>query len=139
MKTCTSCNATLPLTEFYPASKKPGHLRGDCKACHKAHRRANTDRRVKQNGRLQATYGITVERYEQMLEAQGGVCAICGEACVSGRKLAVDHDHATNKVRGLLCCNCNRALGLLKDSPARLRAAHQYLTEDLQPSVNQSR
>ena len=63
--------------------------------------------------------------YKEMLESQGGVCAICG-AMPKGR-LAVDHDHATGQVRGLLCSPCNVALGFLRDDPIRLKAAIAYL------------
>ncbi len=67
-----------------------------------------------------------------MFVAQGGVCAICEQpetAQRSGRAkwLAVDHDHGTGAVRGLLCSNCNPMLGYAKDDPALLRAAASYL------------
>lgn len=66
---------------------------------------------------------------------QSGLCAICGgegftmKECHS-LKLVVDHCHATGKVRGLLCHNCNRALGLLKDSSESLRCAINYLSNN---------
>jgi len=69
---------------------------------------------------------LTEVEYKAMLEAQGGVCAICSEKPKSGR-LAVDHIHGTDKVRGLLCNLCNPALGLFKDDPDRLNAAIEYL------------
>lgn len=64
-----------------------------------------------------------------MLEAQGGVCAICKgpETKPNAKYLAVDHDHATGAVRGLLCNNCNRAIGLLGDDAERLIAGADYL------------
>lgn len=52
---------------------------------------------------------LSPDEYEALLEAQGGVCAICGNPPAK-RRLSVDHDHATGKVRGLLCFRCNRAL-----------------------------
>ncbi|NBU34381.1 hypothetical protein EBS40_07195 [bacterium] len=63
---------------------------------------------------LERTYGITLEQYDELLESQGGVCAICREMCVSGRRLCVDHDHDTGKVRGLLCGRCNFGIGSLR-------------------------
>ena len=69
---------------------------------------------------------LTEDEYKAMLEAQGGVCAICNEKPKSGR-LAVDHIHGTERVRGLLCNLCNPALGLFKDDPDRLKAAIEYL------------
>jgi len=79
-------------------------------------------------------YGITVEQYAEMLDAQNGVCAICGRPETHIRKgtlcqLAIDHDHESGQVRGLLCNNCNRAIGLLKDNPKILRSAADYLED----------
>ena len=66
-----------------------------------------------------------------MVEAQQGVCRICLQPPTGGKnssaRLNVDHDHQTGLVRGLLCTNCNTAIGLMKDSPDRLRAAAMYL------------
>ena len=59
---------------------------------------------------------LTEDEYEAMLEAQGGVCAICKEK-PKGSRLSVDHVHGTDQVRGLLCNLCNPALGLFKDNP----------------------
>ena len=79
-------------------------------------------------------YGLDAHGYVAMLEAQNGVCAICGrpERRVDGnsqktKDLAVDHCHATNRVRALLCSNCNTAIGLLDDSPDLLSKAREYL------------
>ena len=78
---------------------------------------------------LRFHYGMTPEEYEELLSAQNGVCAICQQPCKSGRHLAVDHDHETDKVRGLLCAPCNTAVGLMGDDPDRLRAAISYIEE----------
>jgi len=78
--------------------------------------------------RLKARYGITIAEYDAMLAAQGGTCAVCGTAeCASGRRFAVDHDHTTGRVRGLVCLFCNRALGLIRDDPALARSLARYL------------
>lgn len=74
-------------------------------------------------------YGITADIYAEMLEAQDGVCAICKRACPSGRRLAIDHDHLTLKVRGLLCARCNAGIAQFQDTPALLSAAIDYLKE----------
>lgn len=74
-------------------------------------------------------YGITIKQHDDMLEAQGGKCAICGcppEQSTKGA-LAVDHCHTTGKVRGLLCGNCNAGIGHLRDSLELIRAAGAYL------------
>jgi len=78
--------------------------------------------------RMLARYGITVEQYDEMLATQGGGCAICGSAADgNGRYLHIDHDHETGAVRGILCSNCNRALGHLRDEPALIEIAMEYL------------
>lgn len=76
---------------------------------------------------LRKMFGIELADYEAMLTAQGGVCAICGGTDKHYR-LAVDHDHGSGKVRGLLCVDCNRAIGMFKDSPELLRKAADYLS-----------
>jgi hypothetical protein len=74
-------------------------------------------------------FGIGKGDVAELLSAQGDVCAICRAPIVlSGRRGAqVDHDHSTNVIRGVLCSPCNLALGHMKDSPDRLRAAADYL------------
>lgn len=90
-------------------------------------RRGNRDQRLRQE------YGIDEATYEHLLRSQGGVCAICHkpESVLSphGRPepLCVDHDHATERVRGLLCRACNAGLGKYHDDPNLLRAAATYL------------
>jgi hypothetical protein len=92
----------------------------------RARRRRNPERAF--DRRLLWKFGISKADYDALLEKQGGCCAICGGTQVNGRKnLDVDHDHRTGRVRGLLCGYCNRALGLLKDSPEVLRLAANYL------------
>lgn len=81
---------------------------------------------------LRRKYGLSSAEYEQMLVAQSGLCAICREPeTYVGRhgtpKLAVDHDHQTGVVRGLLCWNCNVTIGKMGDDPKLLRAAADYL------------
>jgi hypothetical protein len=79
------------------------------------------------------TYGISLDDYKKMMIKQEGFCLICNEA----KPLVVDHDHKTGKVRGLLCNNCNRALGYLKDNPNRLESAIVYLYR-FSPVLSQS-
>jgi len=77
--------------------------------------------RSARNSDLKKSFGITLEQYEAMLAAQKGVCACCGEperykkkrTDAAVKNLAVDHDHATNEVRDLLCSTCNRILGMI--------------------------
>ncbi len=80
------------------------------------------------NNNLKAKFGITVEQYDEMLAAQGGACAIC-QGPPGGRweRFHVDHDHATGKVRGLLCHGCNTAIGLLGERHEVAERAAGYL------------
>lgn len=75
---------------------------------------------------LKAKYGITVADYDAMLAKQNGVCAIC-KFPPKRRRLAVDHNHKTGKVRGLLCWRCNYALGVLERSMPKLPIMLAYL------------
>jgi len=107
-------------------------------------------RKLKQDGRaqeiwraknLKRLYNLTPERFAEILEAQQGVCACCGEPPNEGENLHVDHDHECcpgqkscgNCIRGLVHNGCNRGIGLLKDDPEALMGAAQYLvcTRDL--------
>ena len=77
-------------------------------------------------------YGLTLKDVEKMLEDQNHLCAICREEGFQMNDrvyhgLNVDHCHTTGTVRGMLCHNCNRALGLMKDDIERLKAAIKYL------------
>lgn len=72
-------------------------------------------------------YGLTLMDFTQMCLAQDGVCAICHEEPISEGPLHIDHDHITGKVRGLLCENCNRGLGMFRDNPHLLARAADYL------------
>lgn len=93
MKGCKDCGSTTR------ALKAPGPR---CATCQRARKKAT---REAAHGRwILKTYGITSEQYEALYEAQGGVCYICERATGQGRRrLAVDHDHKTSWVRGLLC------------------------------------
>jgi len=84
------------------------------------------------SGMLIQRYGITAEDYYTLLAQQGGGCAICGATIGEvkrNRRLFVDHDHKTKRVRGLLCAKCNTALGYLKDRPKLAHRLVAYLSE----------
>ena len=89
--------------------------------------RKNRDRRVGYD--LHRHYGITLEQYEQMLAEQDGACAIC-KRLPTKRTLAVDHNHDTGRVRGLLCAQCNLGIGGLQDSLTLVLEAAQYLRRE---------
>lgn len=133
MKTCTSCKAQLPPTAFSKNRSKSDGLHNLCRPCNarsaKKYRDSHEDIRLKHRV---ARYGLTLEQYRAMVEAQEGRCAICGEpegATYRGkvRRLCVDHNHETGEVRGLLCVQCNFAIGHLADNPDRARRLVAYL------------
>jgi hypothetical protein len=123
--------------QFRPATCKhpdrPWYAKGVCHYCYHSVLRFKNDPGRKKDGIsrrkrvLRRRYGISPEEYNQLFEAQGGVCAICHRPCRSGRALAVDHDHHTGKVRGLLCVCCNQAIGAFGDDPEVMSRALRYL------------
>lgn len=93
----------------------------------KYHKRHKKKRRAKsKENHLLTNYGLTMKEYRAILKAQNGVCAICYRTCPTGRSLAVDHDHETLKVRGLLCFNCNTRLHALENEKT-FKAMKRYL------------
>ena len=140
-KTCTRCGTTKPLDEF-PKQRAGRYGRAAaCKACHSAQMRQRRalesqeerDARLAGYRRYQliSNYGITPEEFDRLLDAQGGRCAICGatdpRGRVRGSRMHVDHDHATGRVRGLLCFPCNSGMGHFEDDASRLGDAIAYL------------
>ncbi len=112
------------------AKKRYAANREMYKAQRKAYRKANVTK--VRDSKLRSAFGISIEEYEQRARDQNGVCAICRCAETETRhgvvrRLCVDHDHATKKVRGLLCSHCNLALGYLHDDPLRAHSAENYL------------
>lgn len=135
---CVGCDVTKPLDDFrihrtYRGAKKYIHRARKCKSCHLAeHRRwlrTNPDASERYSRANQTRrYGITPLEYAEMLEAQEGACRICMKPNLSdGKNLAIDHDHRTGKIRGLLCSNCNIGIGNFREDEHLLRAAIAYL------------
>jgi hypothetical protein len=115
-KWCNFCNEHRDFDAYRVTAK--GQLAHLCRPCEKKYQRQR---------RLDREYGLSVEDYEEMLEDQLGLCAICLSP-PDKRNLAVDHDHETGEVRGLLCTRCNRYLvGASDESPMLLRRAANYL------------
>ncbi|MDP9321617.1 MAG: endonuclease VII domain-containing protein [Chloroflexota bacterium] len=75
----------------------------------------------------QELYGLDFDDHLRIVEAQRGICLVCGQPPPGGANLSVDHEHASGIVRGLPCSPCNQGLGIFRDDPARLRAAAVYL------------
>jgi hypothetical protein len=150
---CRICGLTKPNKDFHlnGARRKDGTSapRTDCKDCStEVHRQYVAKKRSRINARrkfnyqndvrgiktkmsdysVRKLYKITAEEYQRMFDKQGGVCRICKiKRKDVSRRFDVDHDHNTGKIRGLLCLNCNRGIGLLKESATFLRRAARYL------------
>lgn len=90
----------------------------------KERRKNNPD--INRAQKLKSRYGISIEEYEQIFKKQNGVCAICA-GTNSEKRLHVDHDHESGKVRGLLCFKCNYALGLLNEDTQIISTLLEYL------------
>lgn len=139
---CGTCRKIKAYDRFSPRGERGGVVvyKSTCKDCAATRARQwardnpERHRNTRRARELRETYGISPEIYNTMLSGQGGVCAICGqpETRSHGRtgtefRLAVDHDHETGRVRGLLCQGCNRGIGFLGDNVDRLRKAADYL------------
>lgn len=143
MKLCNKCGVEKEVSKFYAQSSTSDGLQHWCKECHtnysKTHYANNKNKRKETNKAYYLNnkekyylrnYGITLDEYNKMYDDQKGCCKICGEHQDSfSINFAVDHCHTTGKVRGLLCSNCNRGVGYLKDSTTILQSAIDYLKE----------
>lgn len=142
-KVCSGCSKTLALGAFYQkrAEAVDGHryktaygrAMQPCKECRiarSAELKEDPERKLQiRSWNLKKLYNVTLEEYDLMLDQQNGGCAICGSPQGEGRSgiLHVDHCHTTGRIRGLLCGNCNKALGCMKDSSDLLRKGAEYL------------
>jgi hypothetical protein len=136
---CRICRRVKSLDQFQLRTKgkpsKQSHVHPYCTPCirkqQKTYRTDPAFRERRIDYYLKFYYGITLADYFRYWDAQGGKCAICEtpypRTAVKRRGLWVDHCHATNEVRGLLCQNCNTMLGHARDSQKNLRAAIRYL------------
>jgi Autographiviridae endonuclease VII len=123
---CSTCTETKLITEFTVDNSRRYGYKYECKICSDAKRRMHEFKR---------RYGITVQQYDEMVMAQCGTCAVCGEPetalAKSGetKRLAVHHNHDSGKVIALLCYRCNIGMGNLQDNPVFLRNAAQLMEE----------
>jgi hypothetical protein len=115
VKTCKDCGSTTRKLD------KPGPRCATCWRTIVKQRKALAHAK-----HVEKTYGITANQYELLYAGQGGLCVICHKAKGISKRLAVDHDHATGKVRGLLCTTCNTIVIGRYDQAALLRAV-EYL------------
>lgn len=141
--TCTKCKEEKDSSLFHNYNKKKNGFTSQCKDCRNEARKEQYWKNPEQSRKkvddyrkhlrqtdphklfisarktnLKKCYGITIEQYQLILESQDLKCAVCNKEHqeLEKKRLVVDHCHTTNKVRGLLCNNCNTALGLLKEN-----------------------
>ncbi|MFC8827857.1 endonuclease VII domain-containing protein [Streptomyces sp. NPDC057137] len=113
-KLCRVCGEVKPHSGWHRNSSASDGLSTRCKSCRAVQGRA---------GHLKRQYGITEAQRDEMISSQMGICVIC----LSAPAAHVDHCHETGRVRGVLCFNCNSAIGKLGDDPDTLRRAIAYL------------
>lgn len=124
-KFCSVCGFAKPRAEFNKDVRRKDGFFPYCKGCRQELRRTKyqEDKDYSHARDVKKNYGLSPEEYRAMYEAQEGRCAICetpaSETAGKGKRLQVDHCHASGKVRGLLCDRCNRGLGSFKDDPVR--------------------
>ena len=131
-KWCGGCSQYKPMSEYGSSAAKYPAQR--CRACSTNWRRRN--KKSVDNKRFKRDYGISGDDYLELLAAQNGVCAICGEPETQTKKkhgtkslLSVDHDHDTKKVRGLLCADCNLSVGWFEKIRANIPKIEAYLSD----------
>lgn len=115
LQKCRHCKLDLPLHRFHKDKKTPNGLYHTCRSCRSKYRRL---------------IDMSESKYKEILASQNNQCAICGkDANEFKTSLNVDHDYQTEKIRGLLCTNCNMGLGHFKDSLSNLHRALMYIAK----------
>ena len=118
-KRCSKCKIIKPISKFYKNNHKASGLMTKCKFCQDQLSRKNSHRHG-----LKANHGLEFDRFQEMVRVQDGRCVICRRV---PKKLCVDHDHETGKIRALLCHRCNNGLGMFLDDPVLMQRAIEYL------------
>jgi hypothetical protein len=134
MKPCHVCKDVKEFDCFYKDKYTKTGYAAICKICKDKKRKEYCEKNPNwaKDCRLKSTYGINLEQYNIMFITQQGRCGICSIHQSEFKKsLEVDHCHITNKIRGLICHKCNKAIGLLGDSYESVNAALQYLKNSI--------
>lgn len=149
MKKCTKCQEVKELSCFFKDSTTNDGFGPHCKICkvesQKIRRAKNPEKYklIDKKIQLKLKFGISIEQKHQMLVEQGSCCAICKISITQYLQnqrydFAVDHDHETGRIRGLLCTNCNHLLGVSKDNINILQSAIDYLNKSNSIPLGQS-
>lgn len=142
IKTCSKCEKIKSLDQFQRANKKRYGLAAFCADCNSVERKEYYKNNINKEkvlqkkwnesnpdkiyaAHLKARYGLKWDEYNKLLSQHNNKCATCN----SDKKLCVDHNHMTGKVRGILCSFCNMALGFAKDDPRILQNLINYLSK----------
>lgn len=117
-KKCSHCQKIKPIEDFPKRSSQKDGLNYNCRKC---------SLQQGKESKYRMRYGLELEEKEKMIFLQNNKCLICGDNVFGSKKAVVDHDHKTDKVRAILCQNCNKGLGCFKDDPELLEKAKAYL------------
>jgi hypothetical protein len=149
-KLCPKCGKNKPLEDYAKSARGVLKRQTYCRACmkgmrlphnehdreyHKNYQKSNPEKFAFRTSkwRRKNVYKISEAEYKELLEGQKGLCAICGGPPTGRRNtLSIDHCHVTGTIRGLLCQNCNVAIGHFKDNTDLLKRAILYLNRELE-------
>lgn len=154
-KLCRVCGIEKSIFEFHSSAKNKDGRQNRCRQCFSEYRANNREKyaelsrrwresnreQIRKHGRkfarrnsekrrwrkLKERYGIGLEEYQRIFEAQGGKCAICQTNLTPGFGTQIDHCHQSKKVRGILCKYCNTGLAQFRDDVTKLERAILYL------------
>ena len=139
-KICTKCGIEKEINKFHPKPSGKFGVMAECKICRNIYTKKYSENHKKEKSEymkewfLNKRYGITKAIYNQMLEAQNYLCAICGKPETSfdkkhktARLLSVDHNHKSGKIRALLCTRCNHTLGRINEDINLLQNIINYI------------
>ena len=139
-KRCSRCQLLKAANDFYKTKTAAAGLQSHCKSCARAYDKKHyvevlsKDAKWKAGQRARARlvkYGVSQEAFDTMLKEQDSKCKVCRTSEPGTKGWALDHNHTTNVVRGVLCQACNKLLGFAKDNPAVLREAANYLDKSI--------
>lgn len=129
VKKCSRCRKLLPITKFPTSPSNPSGRYAYCRSCRSEVYHREDGHKKQRAYQLRRQFGLTPEDYTALTEAQNNCCWICGKLAGT-RRLNVDHDHKMGNVReavnGLVCPQCNQAMGGLQDCPYLLHRAAQF-------------
>ncbi len=136
LKQCSKCRKQKWNSEFSKNKTSSDGLQSWCTYCVREYQENDPKRKITiRKDHLKSKFNLTIEGYELILKSQKGICKICKQPETAKdrngdiRRLCVDHNHETDRIRGLLCDKCNVMLGRAEDNPEILKQAIKYLEE----------